>query len=405
MRSQKVTFDNQNGEAIMGRLELPIDQKPLTYAIFAHCFACNKNLNAVRNISRSLTAKGIGVLRFDFTGLGDSDGSFEETNFSHNVSDIVQASRFLEDNYGEANLLIGHSLGGAAVLIAATQLPKVNALVTIGTPSDPYHVTHLFHEELHKLDHQGFIEFNLTGTPLKIKQDFIDDLKDNPLLDVLRRLRKPYLILHSPQDLVVSIEHAAQLYHAAFHPKSFVTLDQSDHLLSRKEDSQYAGNVIATWVRRYLDLEQPKPLRTQKEVAVRIGPEDGYTAEIVATPHTWIADEPEHVGGNDFGPTPYELLSSSLGACTAMTLKMYAQRKGWTLGEITVHIDHDKDYPSDYQEGMRKIDIFSRWIEVTGELDEKQKARLLEIADKCPVHRTLHSDVNIVTDWYDNTSH
>ena len=220
-------------------------------------------------------------------------------------------------------------------------------------------------------------------------------------MEVVRKLKKPYLILHSPQDEIVDIDNAAKLYHAAFHPKSFVTLDRSDHLLSNKKDSQYAGSVIGAWVKRYLDLEDSKPLRTQKEVAIRIGQDDGYTAEIVATPHTWISDEPEAVGGNDFGPTPYELLSSSLGACTAMTLKMYALRKGWELGEVTVHINHDKDYPAEYEDGRsRKIDIFDRSIEITGNLDDVQRARLLEIADKCPVHKTLNSAVEIKTQWH-----
>lgn len=404
MKSHKVNFTNKNGEIIHGRLELPIDQKPLTYSIFAHCFACNKNLKAVRNIARALTAKGIGVLRFDFTGLGESEGQFEETTFSHNISDILSAAEYLKDNYSSANLLIGHSLGGAAVLIAASKLDEVKAVVTIGTPSDPYHVTHLFHEELHKLDDQGYIEFKMTDIPLKISRQFIEDLKNNALLEVVRALKKPYLILHSPQDKIVNIDHAASLYQTAFHPKSFVTLDQADHLLSKKEDSLYAGSVIGAWLKRYLDLSKEKPLRTQKEVAVRIGPDDGYTAEIVATPHNWIADEPEAVGGADFGPTPYELLSSSLGACTAMTLKMYAKRKQWPLEEVIVHLEHDKDYPSAYDDdsNSRKIDIFNRWLEITGDLDEMQRNKLLEIANKCPVHRTLQSKIEIKTQWLED---
>ncbi len=395
MKSRKIEFTNGEGIKLVGKVESPVDQKPMAFAVFAHCFACTKNLQAVRNIARSLTAQGIALLRFDFTGLGESEGDFKETSFSSNVSDILYACDYIADEFGMTpHLLIGHSLGGAAVLIAASLISSIKAIVTIGTPSDPFHVTHLFADQLDNLETNGSIQIEMGGQNLNISKEFVSDLRNNDLLEIVRNLKKPYLILHSPQDEIVSIDHAAKLYHHAFHPKSFISLDGSDHLVSKKRDSLYVGNVIASWVKRYLDIISKSPLRSQQEVVVRISAEDYLTSEIVALPHSITADEPEEFGGNDFGMTPYELLSASLGACTAMTLKLYAKRKKWDLQEVIIHLDHQKEYPAEVSEDPKKrIDHFERTVEVKGNLDKSQLDRLLEIADKCPVHRTLHNPV------------
>lgn len=400
MPSIKQNFENAAGQPLSAFLELPANQHPHSFAIFAHCFTCSKNLGAVRNISRSLSQKGFGVLRFDFTGLGDSDGDFADTNFSSNIEDLIQAAQFLEAEYKAPSILIGHSLGGAAVICAAAQLPSVCAVVTMGAPYTPEHVQHLIESRVEEIEQNGQATVNIGGRPFTVKKQFLEDIHNRMLDQHLENLDKSLLIMHSPQDRTVEIENAAKLYHAARHPKSFVTLDGADHLLSKKEDSQYVGELIGTWVQRYIDLPQIESLKAEKTVAVRLG-DEGYTTDVMVRHHSLTADEPGSIGGNDFGPTPYELLSSSLGACTAMTLQMYARRKGWDLEEVRVHIEHEKDYADDLsacETTDRKIDFFHRLIELEGNLDQDQRLRLLEIADKCPVHRTLHNPVRVLTE-------
>ena len=400
MKFKKVHFTNTSGYRLSARLELPINKRPVAYAIFAHVFTGNKNLSATRHISRALTMNGIGVLRFDFTGLGESEGEFADTTFSSNVDDIIAAASFLEQEYEAPRILVGHSLGGAAVIFAADRLPSVLAIATVGTPSEPKHVQHLLKDRLEDIEKLGKATVNISGREFTIKREFLEDLNSKNMFKILSKLRKPILVMHSPQDLIVEIENAANIYQAAFHPKSFVTLDGADHMLTNKKDAAYAGNVIATWVTRYIPLPEQAPLSTSNQVAVRLDDEPGYTTEILAGFHKLIADEPEEVGGNDFGPDPYELLSSSLGACTAMTLKMYARRKKWPLKEVTVHLNHFKKYVDDCngcEKSNSRLDHFERLIEIEGDLSQEQRTRLLEIADRCPVHKTLHGDIRVET--------
>ncbi len=399
MSFEKVSFLNSDGQELSARLELPSDQAPHSYAIFAHCFTCNKNLSAVRNIARAMNEKGIAVLRFDFTGLGESEGEFEETNFSSNVTDLLCASSFLSENYKAPSLLIGHSLGGAAVIFAAEKLENVIAVATIGAPSAPQHVQHLFQSGLEEIAENGKAEVAIGGRPFTIKKDFIDDLETKTMELTLKNLRKPFLVIHSPQDETVGIQNARELYQYAHHPKSFISIDNADHLLSRKEDSVYVGNVIAGWAERYLEIPEKENLSTPHQVAVSIGNE-GFTSEVIAGNHRLTADEPKDFGGNDFGPSPYDFVASGLGACTAMTMRMYAERKKWNLQKVIVHVNHGKEHAMDAQEEntpQRKIDVFKREIEIYGELDESQRQRLMQIADKCPVHKTLEANAKIET--------
>lgn len=395
MTEIKLSIPNRKGINLSARLHLPSDQHPKAFAIFAHCFACNKNFNAVRNIARMISMNGIGVLSFDFTGLGSSDGDFVDTGFMSNVNDLVDTAKYLGENYKSPQLLVGHSLGGAAVLSAAAILEDVQAVATIGSPADPAHVQHLFGNRLEEIASEGSATVKLGITSVQIGQQFLNDLQEQNVKAQIPQLRKAIMICHSPQDQIVGIDNAAEIYQHAHHPKSFVSLDQMDHMLSKKADSQYVGNLIANWASRYISKEEEVDLRTQSQVLVRLEGE-GYTSEIKSGTHNLLADEPESVGGNDFGPSPYDLLSASLGACTAMTLKMYAERKKWDLQEVKVHLDHGKVHVDGVSE-KGKIDLFQRSIEIEGNLDETQRKRLLEIADRCPVHRTLHNGVKVET--------
>lgn len=399
MGSIKVQFPNEDGVMLAARLEMPVNQHPHSYALFAHCFTCSKNLSAIRHISTALNLSGVAVLRFDFTGLGDSEGDFADTNFSSNVEDLISAAQYLESHYEAPNLLVGHSLGGAAILCAASQLPSVKAVSTIGAPFDPEHVSHLLESSLEEIETKGVAEVNIGGRPFRVKKQFLEDIRSNNLSDKIRNLDKALLIMHSPQDRTVDVNNAARLYKAAMHPKSFISLDGADHLLSNKMDAHYVGDCIACWVKRYLGLPAEEKLRGEKAITVRLG-EEGFTTEIMVRHHSLKADEPASVGGNDFGPSPYELVAAGLGACTAMTLQMYARRKKWDLKEVKVHLEHFKDYTTDREDvetGKSKIDHFDRLLELEGDLNEEQKQRLLEIANKCPVHRTLHQEVEVQT--------
>ncbi|MGB5236959.1 MAG: bifunctional alpha/beta hydrolase/OsmC family protein [Flavobacteriaceae bacterium] len=401
MNLTKVSFTNKEGQKLNGRLELPVDQHPHNMVLFAHCFTCTKNLSAVKNISKGLTSSGFGVLRFDFTGLGESEGDFADTNFSGNVEDLIAAADFLKKDYQAPSLLIGHSLGGAAVIYAAARLHTVKAVATVGAPADPSHVKHLLKSSIEEIRSNGKAVVNISGRDFTVKEQFLNDLEKNSLSDTLENLNKSILIMHSPQDNIVGIKNAEKLYHNARHPKSFISLDGADHLLSNKVDSLYVGKTIASWAERYLVVPDPSELRTRHQVVASLETDDGFTTQIKVGKHNLVADEPEGFGGNDFGPSPYEFVSAGLSACTVMTLQMYARRKNWDLQNVKVHTSYGKVHAEDCAEcesDTAKIDTFERQIALSGSLEPRQKERLLEIADKCPVHRTLEAHSHIKTE-------
>ncbi len=398
MSTKRINFLNNQGLRLSAILDLPDSVRPHNWALFAHCFTCGKDLIAAQQISRGLNSAGIAVLRFDFTGLGQSDGHFEETVFASNIDDLLAADTFLAEHYQPATLIVGHSLGGAAAIFAASRLPGVRAVVTIGTPSSPEHVQHLFHHEMDAITTLGVANIDIGGRPFPISRALVDDLRDHDMPSVISQLGKALLVLHSPQDSVVSIHNAEEIYRAARHPKSYISLEGADHLLSRRADSYYVGQIVGSWATRYLDIPKLISPTTHHQVAVSLG-NNGYTCEVVAGKHHLTADEPVEAGGTDYGPAPYEYLSVALGACTAMTLRMYADRKGWDLQKVVVHLDHGKEYPATYTADPRqKIDQIRRNIELAGSLDEVQRQRLLEIADRCPVHRSLEKGCEILTD-------
>ncbi|WP_416864215.1 MAG: alpha/beta fold hydrolase [Imperialibacter sp.] len=401
MSRHEITFPNKEGIRLSAKLELPAGGQRHGYAIFAHCFTCSKNLHAVRAISSALTLNGFGVLSFDFTGLGSSEGDFSDTNFSSNVDDLVYAAKFLEAEYEAPTLLIGHSLGGAAVLYASIQMPSVKAIATIGAPSNPAHVAHLFENSIDDIEASGEAKVNIGGRPFTIKKQLVDNLREHQLPEVMKGLRKSTLFLHSPQDTTVGIENAAALYAAAHHPKSFISLEGADHLLSRKADAIYAGNVIASWANRYIPLKDEEPLMSDAALVAKIGGKSSaFATQIQAGKHSFTADEPENVGGLDTGPSPYQLLMGALAACTVITLRMYADRKKWPLNEVLVHINHSTGHMDDCEkceDTTGKTSKFERIIELTGQLDESQRGRLLEIANKCPVHKMLEAGAVVET--------
>ncbi|MEQ8472982.1 MAG: bifunctional alpha/beta hydrolase/OsmC family protein [Marinoscillum sp.] len=400
MRSEKIKFTNDAGEELSGIIDFPLTGEPRAYAIFAHCFTCSKNLKAVDHVSNALTLNGVAVLRFDFTGLGESEGEFADTNFSSNLTDLKNAYDFMEQHYRAPQIMVGHSLGGAAVLHISGQLDKVNAVVTIGAPSDPDHVMKLLKEDEAEINKKGEALVDIGGRPFKIKKQFLDDLGVKPSEEVIKNLDKALLIIHSPQDNIVDINNAADIYDHAMHPKSFITLDGSDHLMSDPEDSQYVGDIIMPWASRYLKEEIETPEAPEGEVWTRVS-QKGYLTEITAGRHHMLADEPKESGGTDLGPSPYGYLLSALGTCTAMTLRMYADHKKIDLREVKVKLTHDKVHSTDgsaTESTKGKIDQIKRIIQMEGNLTDAQRKRLIEIADRCPVHKTLEGKPQIITE-------
>lgn len=403
MNRERLIIKNTKGHNLQAYLELPADQKPHYFAIFAHCFTCNSNLSAVKNISRSLTSHGFGVVRFDFTGLGRSEGEFAESYFSANVDDLISVNNYITEHYKAPSLLVGHSLGGAAVIVAASRLDNIKAVATVGAPSTVSHVTHLFSHGIDEVKRKGEVKVNIGGRPFKIDKDFVEDFNKISLPEITKNLRKPLLIMHAPFDQTVGINNAHDLYHNAHHPKSFVSLDNADHLLSNPKDSKYVGNVIGTWADRYFEPKDNTMLDTNGEqlVAHLNLKEDNFTTSIQTKKHNFIADEPASIGGNDFGPSPYDFLSAGLAACTVMTLKMYAERKKWDLREVYAYITYSKKHSDDLMLDLdkpKRIDHLQKRLKFIGDLDGVQKAKLKEIASKCPVHRSLLSETVIETE-------
>lgn len=400
MPTEKFTFPGHAGHDLAARLDLP-DGPHLATALFAHCFTCGKDIAAARRISARLAALGIAVLRFDFTGLGNSDGNFENTSFTSNVLDLEKAAEALRNRGYPPALLIGHSLGGAAVIKAASHLKDIQAVVTIGAPADPSHVIENFAEALPDIKSEGAAEVCLGGRPFRIGADFVEDIEQSQLEDALKSLHAALLVLHAPRDQIVSIDNAAALFMGAKHPKSFITLDDADHLISRASDADYVADVIATWAAKYVNLAPPAPPPGAPEGIVRVSEADprGFLQDIQSGPkHHTVADEPLAYGGTNKGMSPYGFLSAGLGACTSMTIRMYARRKGWPLDHVRVEVCHDKVHAQDAETGAKnRIDTFRREIHLTGDLDADQRQRLLEIADRCPVHRTLENSSLIKT--------
>jgi putative redox protein len=401
MPAERFDFLNRRGEKLSALLDRPAGA-PRATALFAHCFTCGKDIRAARRIAEGLTALGIGVLRFDFTGLGSSEGEFANTTFSSNVEDLVAAADHMRKRGHAPSLLIGHSLGGAAIIAAAPEIPEAKAVVTIAAPSDPGHVTHLFRDHVPVIRERGEVEVSLAGRSFRIRKEFLDDVASHALKEKLANLRKALLVFHSPTDETVGIENASAIFTAAKHPKSFVSLAGADHLLSRREDAGYVANVIAAWAERYLDLPMPAELLEAGAEGVTVS-ETGqgkFQQSIRAGRHVLIADEPAAQGGLDSGPNPYELVLAGLGACTSMTLRLYADHKGLPLERVSVRLKHSRIHAQDCancetREG--RVDRIDRVLTLTGALDAAQRQRLLEIADKCPVHRTLTSEIDIRT--------
>jgi uncharacterized OsmC-like protein/fermentation-respiration switch protein FrsA (DUF1100 family) len=403
VRTERFQFQGEGGVQLAASLDLP-DGEPKAYALFAHCFTCGKDVLAARRIAAALAEKGIGVLRFDFTGLGSSEGDFANSTFSSNVADLVRAANLLRETRQAPVILIGHSLGGAAILAAAGQITEAKAVVTIAAPSDPSHVTGLFREQVETIKKDGKADVSLAGRPFTIKSEFIDDIKEHSLMDHITHLRKALLVMHSPTDDTVGIDNATRIFVAAKHPKSFVSLADADHLLSQRRDSAYVADVIASWVSRYIETAMPKEAadasKAPRQVVVQETRNSKLQNTIVSGPHRLLADEPVAVGGGDTGPGPYDFLLMALGACKSMTMRLYADRKSFPLERATVTLTHSKIHAEDCAECETKegmLDQIDVLISLEGPLDTDQYKRIIEIADKCPVHRTLTSEIRIRT--------
>ena len=401
MRSERFDFPNSKGEKLAALLDLPLG-RPIAFTLFAHCFTCGKNNLAARRIAEQLTMQGMGVLRFDFTGLGGSQGEFANTHFSSNVDDLIAAANHLREIYAAPTILIGHSLGGTAILAAASKIPEARGVATIAAPYHPNHVTNLFKADIEKLREEGEIEVSLAGHPFHIKREFLEDVADKNLRDHIANLRKALLVFHSPTDDLVGIENASQIFTAAKHPKSFVSLAGADHLLSQRSDAVYVANVIAAWAERYLDQTETVADAEIEAGLVLVRETHGgkFQQEIFTGSHHLLADEPVKLGGLDSGPGPYDFLLAGLGACTSMTIRLYADFKKLPLENVSVRLSHRKIHARDCESCDTKVsmlDHIDRAITLEGPLDDEQRKRLMEIADKCPVHRTLQSKININT--------
>ena len=401
--STAVQFPGAQGTPLAARLDMPGAQAPRAYVLFAHCFTCSKDTKATSLIAEALADAGLATLRFDFTGLGGSEGEFANTDFSSNVADLVAAARWLTSGHRAPSLLVGHSFGGAAVLAAAAEMPSVTAVATINAPSDPAHLAKVFagHEE--EIRQNGAAQVDLGGRPFTIRREFLDDIAAQKIIDAVAGLKRALLVMHAPADAIVSVDHASAIFRAARHPKSFISLDTADHLLTRREDARYAAMVLAAWASRYLPAAPvlaEEPQGPRDTVFVTETRQGKFQQRVAIGPHRLLVDEPVDVGGVDSGPTPYDLVAAGLGACTAMTVRLYADAKGIPLERVAVALMHRKTYASDCAECETregKIDRIERVVTLEGDLDDVMRAKLLEIANKCPVHRTLRSEMWIPT--------
>lgn len=401
--STAVQFPGASGALLAARLDVPSGQSPRAYVLFAHCFTCSKDTKATTLIAEALAEGGLATLCFDFTGLGGSEGEFANTNFSSNVADLVAAARWLAATQRGPSLLVGHSFGGAAVLAAAAQIPSATAVATINAPSDPAHLGRLFAGHEDEIRTKGAAQVNLAGRPFTIRREFLDDIAAQKITDAVANLKRALLVMHAPADATVSIEHAGAIFQAAKHPKSFISLDTADHLLTRREDAQYAATVLAAWASRYLPAplaEASLPQESRDTVMVTETRQGKFQQRVTIGPHRLLVDEPVAAGGMDSGPTPYDLLLAALGACTAMTVRLYADAKALPLASVSVALKHSKVYATDCAECDTKdgkLDRIERVVSLDGDLDDVAKTKLLEIANKCPVHRTLHSETWVPT--------
>ncbi|CAA6804232.1 MAG: Bll2902 protein [uncultured Thiotrichaceae bacterium] len=400
----RVTFKNSDGLQLSGVLHKPSFGKPIAYALFAHCFTCTKNIKAAVHIADALSRKGIAVLRFDFTGLGQSEGEFADSNFSSNMADLMAAATFLTEKHQAPEILIGHSLGGTAVLAAAKHIESAKAVATIGSPADAAHILHLFSDHLEQLESDGESDVNIGGRPFKVRKSFIDDVNAQDVRERIGGLRKALLVMHSPHDEIVNIEQASEIFVNAKHPKSFVTLDDADHLLTNEADSRYAASVLAAWASRYIDDSEPGD-RTYPEyekgvTQVRAAKKEGFLCTVNSNGHLLLGDEPLSYGGSNLGAAPFDFMATALGACTAMTLNMYARHKQLPIDLVEVATRHQKIPAADCEScetKKGKVDRFEREIRITGDITPEQKARMVQIADRCPVHKSLHSEILVTT--------
>jgi putative redox protein len=396
---EQVWFAGSGGDRLSARLDRPRDE-PVAYALFVHCFTCSKEIPAATRIARGLVDRGIGVLRFDFTGLGASEGEFANTNFSSNIDDVVRAADMLRHRYEAPKILVGHSLGGAAALAAAAQVPEAVAVVTIGAPFDLAQLARTLTVAAPALEREEEVSVEIGGRRFPIRRQLIEDVNAQNLTGAISTLGRALLVFHAPQDEIVDIDNARRIFDTAKHPKSFVSLDNADHLLTRGSDAAYVAQVLAAWAGRYLDAPpRERAIASEGVVIVRGSPRGELAQDIRAGGHALIADEPEGVG-DDLGPTPYDLLLASLGACTAMTLRVYARRKGWPLEDVSVRLVHDRVHADDSRDCTKlpcRIDRIETIVSLAGPLTDEQRHRLVEIAERCPVHRTLMADKQIVT--------